>query len=148
LYSQKLQDEPYWLDDLKDAIHIRLIESQRLLNLVPSRAPTKYLPIHSILPTVSAYSDELAQLIKSKFTEYGATAQSLDRTFPKRMLQHQLSHDLTDTQLLHQLSELEETRSRLIEIGLLDKDENSNFEIHPQHILTAPRICCQYMLRM
>jgi predicted ATP-binding protein involved in virulence len=128
------KNEPKWLENLKSTIHVRLIESQRLLNLIPSRSPTKYLATNPISPTVSAYSDELAQLIKSKFTEYGATAQSLDRTFPMRMLQHQLSHDLTDTQLLHQISELEETRVRLTEIGLLDKDENSNFEIQPQSI--------------
>jgi predicted ATP-binding protein involved in virulence len=128
------KEEPEWLENLKNNIHVRLIESQRLLNVVPSRSSRLYSGIPSMLPTVSAYSDELAQLIQSKLAEYATTSQSLDRTFPTRVLKQQLSADLTDEQLRHQLDELETTRSRLIEAGLLDKDENSDFQIQPQVI--------------
>jgi predicted ATP-binding protein involved in virulence len=130
----KLREEPQWLEDLKNNIHIRLIESQRLLNSAPGRASVFDTEAPSMLPTVSAYSDELAQLIQSKLAEYGTTSQSLDRTFPARVVQQHPSPDLTDEQLRHQLNELEETRSRLIEVGLLDKDENSDFQIQPQAI--------------
>jgi predicted ATP-binding protein involved in virulence len=125
-------NEPEWLKDIKNAIHIRLIESQRLLNLVPSRSSRTYRGTPSMLSTVSAYSDELAKLMQDKFKEYGTTSQSLDRTFPVRVVKQQPSADVTDEQLRHQLNELEETRSRLIEVGLLDKDENSDFQIQPQ----------------
>jgi predicted ATP-binding protein involved in virulence len=87
-----------------------------------------------MLSTVSAYSDELAKLIQSKLAEYGTTSQSLDRTFPARVVQQQLSPDISDEELRQQLNELEETRSRLIEVGLLDKDENSDFQIQPKAI--------------
>jgi len=130
----KLREEPQWLEDLKNNIHIRLIESQRLLNSAPGRASVFDTEAPSMLPTVSAYSDELAQLIQSKLAEYGTTSQSLDRTFPARVVQQHPSPDLTDEQLRHQLNELEETRSRLIEVGLLDKDENSDFQIQPKAI--------------
>jgi predicted ATP-binding protein involved in virulence len=130
----KSREEPNWLENLKNDIHIRLIESQRLLNFVPNRSSRPYEGKPSMLPTVSAYSDELAQLIQSKLAEYGTTSQSLDRTFPARVVQQQPSPDLTDEQLRYQLNELEETRSRLIEVGLLDKDENSDFQIQPQAI--------------
>jgi predicted ATP-binding protein involved in virulence len=130
----KSREEPEWLENLKNNINVRLIESQRLLNFVPSRSSRLYSGAPSMLPTVSAYSDELAQLIQSKLAEYGTTSQSLDRTFPARVVQQQPSPDLTDEQLRHQLNELEETRSRLIEVGLLDKDENSDFQIQPQAI--------------
>jgi predicted ATP-binding protein involved in virulence len=130
----KSREEPNWLENLKNNIHIRLIESQRLLNFVPNRSSRPYEGKPSMLPTVSAYSDELAQLIQSKLAEYGTTSQSLDRTFPARVVQQQPSPDLTDEQLRYQLNELEETRSRLIEVGLLDKDENSDFQIQPQAI--------------
>jgi ribosomal protein L16 Arg81 hydroxylase len=112
-----------------------LIESQRLLNFVPSRfSRIQSGGTPSMLPTVSAYSDELAQHIQSKLAEYGTTSQSLDRTFPARVVQQKSSADLTDEQLRYQLDELEKTRSRLIEVGLLDKDENSDFQIQPQAI--------------
>jgi predicted ATP-binding protein involved in virulence len=130
----KLREEPEWLKSLKQNIHVRLIESQRLLNFVPSRSSRMYAGTPSMLPTVSAYSEEIAQLIQSKLAEYGTTSQALDRTFPARVVQQQLSPDLTDEELRRQLNELEETRSRLIEVGLLDKDKNSDFQIQPQSI--------------
>ena len=130
----KSKEEPEWLENLKNNIHVRLIESQRLLNVVPSRSSRLYSGTPSMLPTVSAYSDELAQNIQSKLAEYATTSQSLDRTFPSRVIKQQLSTDLTDEQLRHQLDELETIRSRLIEVGLLDKDENSDFQIQSQVI--------------
>jgi predicted ATP-binding protein involved in virulence len=130
----KLRKEPEWLENLKNNIHVRLIESQRLLNVVPSRSSRLYPGVPSMLPTVSAYSEEIAQHIQSKLAEYGTTSQSLDRSFPARVMQQQPSPDLTDEQLRYQLNELEEIRSRLIEVGLLDKDENSDFQIQSQSI--------------
>ncbi|OYD89582.1 excinuclease [Nostoc sp. 'Peltigera membranacea cyanobiont' 210A] len=128
------QEEPDWLEQLKSNIHIRLIESQRLLNFVPNRSSRRSAETPSILSTVSAYSDELAKLMQDKFKEYGIISQSLDRTFPIRVVKQQPSTDLTDEQLRHQLNELEATRSRLIEVGLLDKDEDAEFQIQPQDI--------------
>lgn len=132
--KSKFREEPEWLERLKNDIHVRLIESQRLLNFVPSRSLRVYPGTPSMLPTVSAYSEEIAQLIQSKLAEYGTTSQSLDRTFPARVVQQQTSLEMTDEQLRHQLNDLEETRSRLIEVGLLDKEENSDFQIQPQVI--------------
>jgi energy-coupling factor transporter ATP-binding protein EcfA2 len=130
----KLREEPVWLEKLKRNIHVRLIESQRLLNFDPSHTSRAYYKNSPMLPTVSAYSEELARRMREKFTEYGKISQSLDRTFPVRAVKQQASPDFTDEQLRDRLHELEETRSRLIEIGLLDKDENSDFQIQPQSI--------------
>jgi predicted ATP-binding protein involved in virulence len=131
---KSLREDPLWLKSIKSDINVRLIESQRLLNIIPRRSSRISSETSSMLPTVSAYSDELAQLMRDKFTEYGETAQSLDRTFPTRLVKQQPSPDLTDDQLRNQLNELEKTRSRLIEVGLLDKNENSDFQIQPQTI--------------
>ncbi|MEH1765221.1 AAA family ATPase [Nostoc sp.] len=128
------QEEVEWLEELKKNIHIRLIESQRLLNFVPKRSSRMYRGTPSMLSTVSAYSDELAQIMQDKFKEYGTVSQSLDRTFPVRVVKQQLSADLTNQQLRNDLNELEATRSRLIEVGLLDKDEDAEFQIQPQDI--------------
>ncbi|MUG93877.1 AAA family ATPase [Scytonema sp. UIC 10036] len=131
---QESQEEPKWLENLKSNIHIRLIESQRLLNFVPKRSSRINRPTPSMLSTVSAYSDELAKLMQDKFKEYGTISQSLDRTFPVRVVKQQPSSDLTDEQLGIQLNNLEEMRSHLIEVGLLDKDEDTEFQIQPQDI--------------
>ncbi|MBO1061066.1 MAG: excinuclease [Aphanizomenon flos-aquae MDT14a] len=127
------QEEPNWLEKLKKNIHIRLIQSQRLLKLplVYSKSDKKRFPT---LSTVSEYSYELATLMQDKFKEYGTISQSLDRSFPIRVVKQQLSSDITDEQLRNQLNELEETRSRLIEVGLLEQDEDSEFQIQLQDI--------------
>jgi predicted ATP-binding protein involved in virulence len=126
----KLREEPQWLDNLKHDIPVRLIESQRLLNVIPSSSRI-YTGTASMLNTVSAYSNEIAQIMRDKFTEYGVISQSLDRTFPNRLIQKQSSPNLTEEQLRYRLERLEVTRSRLIEVGLLDKAENSDFSIQP-----------------
>ncbi|MTJ13149.1 AAA family ATPase [Anabaena sp. UHCC 0187] len=130
----KSEAEPEWFEKLNKNIYIRLIESQRLLNLFPNRPFKLDDRTPSILSTVSAYSYELAKLMQDKFKEYGTISQSLDRSFPMRVVKQQSSSDLTDEQLRNQLNELEETRSGLIEVGLLDKDEDSEFQIQPQDI--------------
>ncbi|MEY3401432.1 MAG: excinuclease [Anabaena sp. CRKS33] len=130
----KSEAEPEWFEKLKKNIYIRLIESQRLLNLFPNRPFKSDDRTPSILSTVSAYSYELAKLMQDKFKEYGTISQSLDRSFPMRVVKQQLSPDITNEQLRNQLNELEDTRSRLIEVGLLDQDEDSEFQIQPQDI--------------
>ncbi len=131
----KLQNEPEWLTSLKQNTHVRLIESQRLLNVVTKRSTKIQSSVYPVtLSTVAAYSSELAQLMRNKFTEYGVISQSLDRTFPSRLVQRQSSPNLTDEQLRNRLDRLEITRVRLLEVGLLDKTENSDFPVQPPEI--------------
>ncbi|MBP0021337.1 MAG: AAA family ATPase [Cyanobacteria bacterium SBLK] len=132
---RKSKREPDWLKQARNNIHLRLIESQRLLN-TSSRRSDSYLgnsPLE-IASTVSQYSGEIADIIQTKLTEYGATSQSLDRTFPARLVQQETSENLADKELRFQLEQLEQKRSRLIEVGLLDKDESSDFQIQTQTI--------------
>ncbi|MDB9312412.1 AAA family ATPase [Spirulina sp. CS-785/01] len=128
----KSPEEPEWLENIKSDTYVRIIESQRLLNLFSSRSSRIYpsrlrtLPL-TTLPTVSAYSEELAQLMQDKFTEYGTISQSLDRSFPLRAIE-QNPPDVNSEQLYYQLNELDKTRSRLIDVGLLNQEETSEFQ--------------------
>ncbi len=129
-----------WLIDLKQQVKVRLIESQRLLNTVSNRSSRRYAGESSrryseeviMIPTVSIYSEELANTIKRKLEEYGNTSQLIDRTFPIRVIQHGIAGKFTDKELQEQLTDLERSRSRLIEVGLLDNDDNSDFQIPSQ----------------
>ena len=125
-------DERMLSERLKNNIHVRLIESQRLLNVVSNHSSKLDSEASPMLPTVSAYSEEIAHIIQFKLAEYGATSQSLDRTFPARVVQQNQSSGLEDEELRLQLDKLEENRSRLVELGLLDKDNNSDFQIQSQ----------------
>ncbi len=135
----KLESEPEWLKSTRDKIHIRLIESQRLLSLSSDSSFKEEQETSEMLHTVSAYSNELAQLMRSKFTEYGATSQALDRTFPVRAVKQLAVPDFSDEQLRHQLNELEKVRAHLIEVGLLNKDEDPDFQIQPETIDESSR---------
>jgi predicted ATPase len=133
-FKAKDKEETESFEEFKNNVNIHLIESQRLLNLFPNHRFKSDDITPSVLQTVSAYSYELATRMQDKFKEYGTISQSLDRTFPMRVVKQQSASDITEKELQNQLNELEETRSRLIEVGLLDPDENSEFQIQPQDI--------------
>lgn len=131
--ARRLKQEPKWLSELKSSIDIHFIETQRLLtpSSVPEAAVDTKHP--SMIPSVSIYSQELAEEIQAKLAEYGALSQSLERTFPARIFNKKAPSNLTEETLRDKLNKIEEKRYRLIEIGLLDKDENPDFQIE-QHI--------------
>lgn len=137
------QTEPEWLTTLKQKVRIHFIESQRLLNISTEqrllnisteRGSRAYRRTPSVFSTVSAYSDELAERMQDRFKAYGNVSQSLDRTYPARVVKHQSQQEWADEQLRQKLHELEETRTRLIEVGLLDREEEAEFQIQPQDI--------------
>jgi energy-coupling factor transporter ATP-binding protein EcfA2 len=122
------KQEPKWLSEIKSSIDVRFIQSQRLLHLseLPKRRVDWENP--SMMFSVNTYSKELAINIQTKQAEYGALSQSLDRTFPTRVVKNQAPSDLTEEALRNKLKEIEEQRSSLIKTGLLDKDENPDFQ--------------------
>ncbi|HLO85713.1 MAG TPA: AAA family ATPase [Nostocaceae cyanobacterium] len=125
----RFQKQPEWLENIQKVVSLRFIESQRLLNISKNNNSQTDHTRTSMKPSVNTYADELAKSIQIKLTEYGTLSQSLDRTFPVRVVQQQSSVDMTDEQLRQKLYELEEKRLDLINTGLLDKDENPNFQI-------------------
>ncbi|MEG4939353.1 AAA family ATPase [Microcoleus sp. F4-D5] len=131
--ARRVKEEPKWLSELRSSIDVHFIETQRLLtpSSVPKTAVDTKHP--SMIPSVNIYSQELAEDIQAKLAEYGALSQSLERTFPARIFNNKTPSDLTEEMLRNKLNEIEEKRSRLREIGLLDKDENPDFQIE-EHI--------------
>lgn len=132
--------KPEWLQEILNNIKIYFIQSQRLVNMNnPSKDKisrsiyrSSYLQ-SSMIPTVSDYSKQLADKMQDKFTEYGNKSQTLDRTFPVRVVTQE-SNNLTTEKLKNKLDELEKTRNRLITVGLLNKEENLDFNIQPDNI--------------
>jgi predicted ATP-binding protein involved in virulence len=82
---------------------------------------------------VNEYSTELASAIKSKLGEYATLSQSLDRTFPARLVKEGFSEEITLSELSERLAELEEKRSRLAAAGLLDQEKDDEFQV-PQTV--------------
>jgi predicted ATP-binding protein involved in virulence len=132
LKSDKGEDE--WLTELKKEMNVYFIESQRLLSFSNELNTRIYRKSTYIAPlaTVNAYSDELVQEIKERLAEYASVSQSLDRSFPTRVLSQDLSDELTNDDLRNKLDALERHRNRLVDSGLLEKDEGQNFPIRSQ----------------
>ena len=123
--------EPKWLSEIRRAIPIRFIETQRLLNLTksPRHRPLEMRQL-AMVPTVTAYSEELAEAIKTKLAESTALSQSLDRTFPARLVSPTAQqHSITENELRDKLAELEKKRSSLTAAGLLEQGNNDVVQV-------------------
>lgn len=97
---------------------------------------------------VSWYAKQLAEMIRSRLTEYAALSQKLDKTFPTRLFKEPLPPTEQDEQELKQkLEELENKRSRLKEVGLLDQEEEetSQFSSFQENKELAHRVLPIYI---
>ena len=127
------ENEPEWLKKIRNSIHIHFIETQRLddthvFSFSDSCRLRRYGESYYTIPTVINYSKELAGAIQEKLAEYAELSQSLDRTFPTRLVKGNGSSKPTIDELRDDLSKLEEKRSRLMAAGLLDRGEEIDFK--------------------
>jgi energy-coupling factor transporter ATP-binding protein EcfA2 len=136
--------EEQWLKEIREEINIYFIESQRLLNLSSDGSQKKYKKGAQDIPqsTVNTYSNELIQEIKERLAKYASVSQSLDRSFPARVLRQKMSDELTNRDLRNKWDALEKHRNRLVEAGLLEKDEEQNLS------MKALKMFWLYILRM
>lgn len=127
-----------WLQQLQKSVKVRFIESQRLLRLAKGerhRRTHDYEGASSpaLELSVAVHASDLAKAIQGKLAEYATLSQSLDRTFPGRLVEHMQSGNIYQTasieQLRDKLNKLEEKRNRLQEAGLLDKQEDLRFQV-------------------
>ena len=122
---------PKWLQELRTLIPVRFIDTERLTHPLPQRNRSVRLParLHGYGPlifnerTVRRYSEELGTLVQQTLTEYGTLSQSLDRTFPVRLVEEPARPDLTMDALREELAQVEAKRSRLVEAGLLAQEQ-------------------------
>lgn len=126
-------EEPKEFTELRRQISTRLIRAQRLIKPVRSRRGTgiifgvdnegSELDSDNMSSAVVSYSRELTQIIKAKLTSYGELSQTLDRTFPGRVIQQDIVPNVTYDELLKELENLERERVRLMNVGLIDRTD-------------------------
>jgi energy-coupling factor transporter ATP-binding protein EcfA2 len=115
---------PEWLDELRKAVHCRLIETQRLTT-VRMRDPEEFEDDEpTLIPVVQTISDKLVERIEQALAESGTLSQSLDRTFPNRLLRT-ISPTLPEDEVRRRLLALEQKRAQLTDAGLLEKTVES-----------------------
>lgn len=131
----KPQREPEWLIEMRAAIDVQFIRSDRLAVQPKVKANRSRTYKRRVLPTpvVMSYSEEVASAIGATLTTYAELSQSLDRTFPVRLVSRAGSTDLTNKEISQRLSEFEAKRERLVESGLLDRETGPQLQ-EPQTI--------------
>lgn len=119
--------QPEWLRTLRSSFSCRLIETQRLLSFQKKEnSYNKDEP--SMTLAVQNYSSELKASIERVLAESATLSQSLDQTFPNRLLQRmgQQTNLVSEIELRERLSSLEEQRDRLSRAGLLDSSKDGS----------------------
>ncbi len=121
--------EAEWLLDIRSRVNVHLVEAQRLLRISPVSAewePQRRRDIYSA--TVKAYAKDLQGRISETLTLYAKQSQSLDQSFPQRLL---MSADkaLSVDALKTRMGELEADRNQLKRIGLIDEDAAYPFDV-------------------
>ena len=134
--------EAEWLLDIRSRVNVHLVEAQRLLRVSP--APAEWEPHHrrdmrdTYGATVKAYAKDLQSRISETLTLYAKQSQSLDQSFPQRLLTSPdmaLSVDL----LKSRMGELEADRNQLKRIGLIDEDTAYPFDVRALEKLDPAR---------
>lgn len=115
-------EAPTFLLNFVNAIDCHLIETQRLLIL---REDDESLYRHSgrrpaSTLAISRKAQTLRTIISKSLTNYAALSQSLDRSFPRRVIAQQ--QFLPSENLKKQLQELDEQRHNLMAAGILDTE--------------------------
>lgn len=109
-----------WFLELIKKFNIVFIETQRLM--VKEEKGKRYRSKYTFKSTVITYSDNLKKLIQNELTDYAELSQSLDRSFPARLVKTKPIRKLNEEEIRDKLAYLEEKRKNLMEAGLLDKD--------------------------
>ena len=122
---------PEWLQDIRKSIAVRFIDTERLTrSLLRQILPGQRYRLHGARDyqegypkrTVRLYSEELAEHVQKILAEYGSLSQSLDRTFPVRLVEEHKGSDSSMETLRQELSEIEKKRSKLVEAGILAQE--------------------------
>src|SRR5205085_478866 len=82
-----------WLAEIRNRVGVHLIETQRLLRLAKPRRDWEYSPGaggQSYSATVKDYAGDLQKRISDTLKGYATESQSLDQSFPQRMIRSEV----------------------------------------------------------
>lgn len=119
----RLDRSPEWFNKLVRSIDVHFIKTERLHMIVSTdkRLREKGVSLQSV---VSKYSNELKLKIGERIRQYASLSQSLDSSFPIRLV-NEKSRNLTDDELRNKLQSIEKKSNELTSAGLLDKSQKS-----------------------
>jgi predicted ATP-binding protein involved in virulence len=123
---ERQEVEPKWLYNLRKSVNIHFVRADRLLKRKARQQQVFPAILADDKPnfelTVGRYAKELTEVIQATLAQYGEVSQSLDRTFPARVIKETPTPSLSGHELQQKLRSLEEKRAYLMSAGLLDSD--------------------------
>jgi predicted ATP-binding protein involved in virulence len=123
----ELEDSPGWLREIVKGISVYFIQAQRLVAVNERRQASSGAKDQGLTPSVQIYSEEVIKALKDTLAEYAELAQSLDRTFPARLVQQGRAANLSSDQLKNRLAALDRKRQALQSTGLLEDEQGVGF---------------------
>lgn len=141
-------EEPEELRTLIDSIDVHMIEAQRLSAYRSPRSERREFRVHRSPVNTQAvvdYSQQLAKAIDDQLTDYAILSQSLDRTFPSRLIQRSNQTSFSEEDIHQALSELERRRSQLREVGLLEQEEDISIPVPSEIDATTRNVLSVYI---
>jgi ABC-type transport system involved in cytochrome c biogenesis ATPase subunit len=128
---------------ISNLVQTHFIKTDRLRTRTPVEIERPYsIRRHSVdesTPAIIDYSQDLAGRIKQTLGRYAELSSSLDRSFPMRLIQlisKERKPKLFDEKIRSELASLEDKRSRLMNAGLMDKDQG-NVQL-PEQVVNDP----------
>lgn len=123
---------PDWLKTIRQSVPVRFIQAERLqaASRLPVGVRQRVRTARVSSRAVMQYSLELGAIIQAALAEYAALSQSLDRTFPARVVSQESPFSVSQDEL----RAIEAKRTRLFEAGLLEKEGQEPPFVIPQHI--------------
>ena len=100
-----------------------------------------------MMPAVKSYSDALAKKMSRVLADSATFSQTLDRTFPKRLLERMRAGAdfLPEDEIRRRLTELERKRARLAKADLLEKSDEGAVLSHDVFSDETLRIMTEYV---
>ncbi len=118
---ERMKKERSWWREIQHSVRIELIREQRLTRV--RSKPADHQEPGVLVPTITEYSNELAETLEKKLAESVALSQSLDRTFPARLLKRIQARGPCENEITAKLQDLERKREQLQNAGILDDQE-------------------------
>lgn len=122
-------NKPVWLENIIKSSPIHLIITQRLFIMSEEETDRSRGMKPRMIIAVEENSKELSRKIEAKLAESAELSQKLDSTFPNRLLQLSNNEKLDERYLREKLDNLEKRRRKLMDTGLLEKDEGVEIPI-------------------
>jgi AAA domain, putative AbiEii toxin, Type IV TA system/AAA domain len=126
---RRLITEPEWFTELRGRVQVHLIETQRLLRMNPPDSALPSLHTGVLIPAVRDYARDLQTRITEALARYATESQSLDQSFPQRLVKAGSRPGLATSDLKARMSGLDVKRAELQKIGLLDSATSSPFDV-------------------